>query len=160
MEDRAWMARANIQFCLPIIAMYRTHIWGCHSETGTIRCPYVGLLPDQWCYACQYGPLTLFSQISCNIENIPPTKAALGQHIKRSSYQSEHGQSPEVQSELPDVTDWGWETSQTAGYIPTWTTLSIAEVACIELISCKCAKYCNWICNCFKAELECMHPTF
>ena len=75
--------------------------------------------------------MTLFSQMSRNIENIPPTHAALDQHIKRSSYQSGHAwrQSLEVQPELPDVTDWGWETSQTADYIPKLTTLPIAEVA-------------------------------
>ena len=63
--------------------------------------------------------ITLFSQMSHNIENIPPTQATLDQHIKRSSYQSEHEQSVEVQPELPDVTGWGWETPQTAGYVPT-----------------------------------------
>ena len=57
--------------------------------------------------------------------------------FNRLSYQSGHvwGQSLEVQPEFPDVTDEGWETSQTAGYIPKWTTLPIAEVACLELIS-------------------------
>ena len=43
-------------------------------------------------------------------------------------------------TELPDDTDWGWETSQTAGYIPKLTTLAVAEVAFLALISCKCAK--------------------
>ena len=73
--------------------------------------------------------------MSRNIENIPPTQATLDQHIKRSSYQSEHEQSVEVQPELPDFTGWGWETPQTAGYVPTWTTLCIAKVACLELIA-------------------------
>ena len=45
-------------------------------------------------------------------------------------------------TELPDDTDWEWETSQTAGYIPKLTTLGIAEVAFLALISCKCAKSC------------------
>ena len=48
-------------------------------------------------------------------------------------------------TELPDVTDWGWETSQTTGYIPKWTTLPIAMVACLALVSCKCAKSCKGI---------------
>ena len=65
------------------------------------------------------------------------------------------GQSLEVQPGLPDVTDWGLEISQTAGYIPKWTTLPIAEGACIELISSKCAKSCKGTRNCFKADLEC-----
>ena len=58
-------------------------------------------------------------------------------------------------TELPDDTDWGWETSQTAGYIPKLTTLAITEVAFLALISCKCAKSCMENCNCFKADLEC-----
>ena len=58
--------------------------------------------------------MTLFSQMSRNIDNIPPPQAALDQHIKRSSYQAGHvwGQSLEVQPELPDVTDWGLDISQ------------------------------------------------
>ena len=101
--------------------------------------------------------MTLFSQMSRNIDNIPPTQAALDQHIKRSSYQPGHvcRQSLEVQPEHPVIPDLGWETSQTAGYIPKWTTLPIAEVSCLELISCKCAKSCKGNCNCFKADLEC-----
>ena len=84
--------------------------------------------------------MTLFSKMARTIENIPPTKAALEQHTRISSYQSGHvwGQSLNVQPVLPDVTDWGWETSQTADYIPKWTTSPISEIACHELISCKC----------------------
>ena len=48
-------------------------------------------------------------------------------------------------TELPDDTDWGWETSQTAGYIPKLTTLAIAEVAFLALISSKCAKFARGI---------------
>ena len=62
-------------------------------------------------------------------------------------------------NELPYVTDWGWETSQSTGYIPKLTTLPIAEVACLALASCKCAKS-------YKGELQLfqgrpgMHPTW
>ena len=141
MEDRACMAIDHIKFCHPVIAMCK-HTRGCHSAAG----PGMNV---------NTARITLFSQMSRNIENIPPKQAALDQHIKRSSYQSEHEQSVEVQPELPDVTGWGWETPQTAGYVPTWTTLYIATVACLELIACTCAKYCNGNFNCFKADLEC-----
>ena len=46
MEDLACMARCHRQFYHPVITMYSIHALGCHSETGTIRCPRV--LPDQW----------------------------------------------------------------------------------------------------------------
>ncbi len=47
--------------------------------------------------------MRLFSQMSRNIDNIPPRQADLDQHFKRSSYQSGHvwGPSLEVQPELP-----------------------------------------------------------
>ena len=136
MEDLVCMARDHRQFCHIVIAMY------CRTSGDM----YVN---TAW--------MILFSQMSRNIDNIPPPQAALDQHITRSSYQSGHmwGQSLEVQPELPDVTDWGLEISQTAGYIPKWTTLPIAEIACLELISCKYAKSCKGNCNCFKADLEC-----
>ena len=101
--------------------------------------------------------MTLFSKMSRNIENIPPTRVALEQHIRRASYQAGHiwGQSLEMQPAIPNATDWGWETCQTAGYIPKWTTLPVAETACLELISCKCTKSCKGNCKCFKANLNC-----
>ena len=39
--------------------------------------------------------------------------------------------------------------------IPAWTTLPIAKVAFLALVSCKCAKSCKGYCNCFNADLEC-----
>ena len=140
----------------------------CHYHTCTVNIPEDIILKLErfgvimYCRTSVYmnvntARMTLFSQMSRNIDNIPPPQAALEQHIKKSSYQSGHvwGQSLEVQPGLPDVTDWGFEISQTAGYIPKWTALLIAEVACLELISCKCAKSCKGYCNCFKANLEC-----
>ena len=34
--------------------------------------------------------MTLFTMSSCSIDNISPTKAALEEHIKRSTYQTGH----------------------------------------------------------------------
>ena len=71
--------------------------------------------------------------------------------------QGTRGRSLEVQPELPDVTDWKWETSQTAGYIPKWTTLHIAEIAYLERMSCKCAQSCKGNCICFKQTWNAHH---
>ena len=45
----------------------------------------------------------LFAQGNKSIENIPPTQAALAQHIKRAAYQEGHawGQALEPMQELP-----------------------------------------------------------
>ena len=101
--------------------------------------------------------LNLFSRKSRSIEHVPSTQYALEQHVKRASFQSGHvwGQSLELQPVIPDVTHWGWESGQPVGYSPKWTTMTIAQKACLELISCKCVKGCkgNW--KCFKTNMEC-----
>ena len=55
MGGLACMARDHSQFCHPVIAINSKHIWGYHSETGTIHCPRV--LPDQWriCMSIRHG---------------------------------------------------------------------------------------------------------
>jgi hypothetical protein len=63
-------------------------------------------------------------------DNIPPTRAALEEHIKRATYQAGHiwGQTLQLQPLVPSPSDWGWE---------------IAEKACLELTSCNCTKSCK-----------------
>ena len=51
----------------------------------------------------------LFAQKSRSLENIPPTQAALEQHLKRARYQCNCWNmclSPDPQ--LPDPSNWGW----------------------------------------------------
>ena len=76
-----------------------------------------------------------------NVQLIPPTKAALEEHVKRAVYQGGHvlGQILLPAPELPPPTNWGW--SMTGGqYTPYWTRLPEAADNCIELVSCKCQK--------------------
>ena len=98
----------------------------------------------------------LFAQGNKSIENIPPTQAALAQHIKRAAYQAGHawGQALEPMQELPSPAKWGWQQSP-EGWSPKWTTLAEASRACSELISCGCKKACRGLCKCTKASLPC-----
>lgn len=58
----------------------------------------------------------LFTQRSRSLESIPPTQAALTQHIKRASYQACcWSMAMTLVPELPNPKDWGWH--------PLWTTL-------------------------------------
>ena len=86
----------------------------------------------------------LFAQGNKSIENIPPTQAALTQHIKRAAYQAGHvwGQVLEPMQELPSPAEWGWQQSP-EGWSPKWTTLAEASKACSELISCGCKRACR-----------------
>lgn len=97
----------------------------------------------------------LFTQKSRSLENLPPTQAALKQHIKRASYQSNcWKQCLTTHYELPSPADWGWRKDIT-GWQPLWTTLPQASETCYELIHCGCKKGCTGLCKCLKASLKC-----
>ena len=45
------------------------------------------------------------------LENIPPTKEALHQHVRKATFQGGYvwGQCLETQQSLPSLTEWGWQ---------------------------------------------------
>jgi len=92
-----------------------------------------------------------------NVELIPPTKAALEEHVKRTVYQGGHvwGQILLSAPELPPPTNWGWSRTGEGQYTPYWTRLPEAAHSCIELVSCNCKKGCVRRCKCKKAALQC-----
>ena len=92
-----------------------------------------------------------------NVELIPPTKAALEEHVKRAAYQGGHvwGQVLLPAPELPAATSWGWIKSEDGLHDPHWTRLPQAAQSCRELLSCKCKMGCVNRCKCKKAALEC-----
>ena len=98
----------------------------------------------------------LFAQGNRSIENVPPTQAALEQHVNRAAYQAGHvwGQALEPMQELPSPSEWGWQQSP-EGWSPRWTMLDEASKACSELIKCGCKRACRGLCKCTKANLPC-----
>ena len=51
----------------------------------------------------------LFTKNSRSLENMPPTEAALRQHIKQASYQANcWNKALTPNPELPSRADWGW----------------------------------------------------
>lgn len=98
----------------------------------------------------------LFAKKS-SVQNIPPTYAALEQHVKRSALQGGHvwGQALVPEPVLPPPTDWGWHRSDDGPYTPLWTTLPEASKTCYELVSCGCKKGCRNRCKCKNASLQC-----
>ena len=84
----------------------------------------------------------LFTQKSRTLQNIPPTQAALQQHIKRTCYQANcWNQTLVKDQEIPDPSNCGW-TKETTKWQPLWTTLLEVSQSCYELISCRCKKDC------------------
>lgn len=99
---------------------------------------------------------TIFSQGTRGIESIPPTQAALEQHVKRAAFQAGHvwGRTLDLIQDLPSAAEWGWSLSSD-GWTPKWTTLPEASKACNELIRCGCKRACRGLCKCTKANLPC-----
>jgi len=97
----------------------------------------------------------LFSKKGRAMDAIPPTRAALVQHIKRAIYQGGHcwGKMLEVSQNLPSPGQWGWTDS--SNWKPLWTTLPEASSSSRELLSCGCKKSCRGQCKCKKAALKC-----
>ena len=99
----------------------------------------------------------LFAQKGRSIENIPPTKAALVQHIKRAVYQAGYcwAQATTPSPVLPCPSEWGWKRKEPCSWEANWTSLPEATVACRELLRCGCKKGCKKNCKCSKAALQC-----
>lgn len=100
----------------------------------------------------------LFAQSSRTIKNIPPTQAALRQHVKRAAYQAGYvwGQCLLAEQVLPSPAEWGWKLDTDGDrWVPVWSTLPEVSKSCAELIHCGCRKSCTGPCRCFKANLPC-----
>lgn len=91
------------------------------------------------------------------LDRIPPTKAALIEHVKRAAYQAGHvwGQSCVAQQNLPNPSDWGWTKEASDRWVPFWSALPEAAKSCKELIKCGCKKACRLPCKCLSASLTC-----
>ena len=97
----------------------------------------------------------LFTKKGRTMDALPPSRAALIQHIKRAVYQGGHcwGKMLQVSIHLPSPGDWGWTDS--ANWKPLWTTLPEASISSRELLRCGCKKGCRGQCKCKKAALKC-----
>ena len=100
--------------------------------------------------------LELFTTQNRSIENIPPTSAALTQHILRATYQAGHcwGQALLANMNMPNPGEWGWKLVNNE-WSPLWTLLPEASMVCRELLTCGCKKQCGGACKCIKANLPC-----
>ena len=101
----------------------------------------------------------LFTRKGRSIENIPPSSAALHQHIKRAAYQAGFcwGQALVKLQETPSPSIWGWKRIKEGLWEPFWTSLQQASESCAELIKCGCKSEngCRGRCKCVKASLNC-----
>ena len=100
----------------------------------------------------------MFTHSLKSLDSIPPTKAALHQHVKRTLLVSAFiwHRALEKQLCLPDPAQYGWEwNGRLKTWVPYWTDLGDASAACALMLHCTCVKACKGNCKCSKAGLRC-----
>ena len=100
----------------------------------------------------------LFTQKAREIENIPPTKDALHQHVLRAAYQAGHVwcQALNKIQTLPKPEDFGWRRKNNT-WVPRWITQPQASEGCRVIIKCGCLKGCKGRCSCHSDSLGALH---
>ena len=99
----------------------------------------------------------LFMQKNTQFDYLPPTMAALRQHIKRAVYQGGiiWGQALQNEPNLPSPDEWGWKENSDHSWAIYWTHLNSISNVCKELCKCSCKKDCGARCSCRKSNLQC-----
>lgn len=99
----------------------------------------------------------LFTKKSRSMEALPPTEAALLQHVKRAAFQSGYSwyRCLSAQQTLPSPNQWGWCDDGSGEWKPLWTTLPEVAKCCPELLKCSCKTGCGKRCKCTKARVKC-----
>ena len=101
---------------------------------------------------------SMFTHNLKSLENIPPTQAALYQHVKRTLLVAGYTWRVAFRKmlNLPDPGLHGWEwNDRLLQWVPYWTKLDDASKACAMLLHCGCQKSCTGNCKCSKAGMRC-----
>ena len=90
-------------------------------------------------------------------ELLPPTRATLLPHIKRTNYICQVGRSYECTHPLlPSLTDSGWLLDEEKKIKPVLCLYPPAPKGVIELVKCACKSgQCGMGCSCIKNNLPC-----
>ena len=105
--------------------------------------------------------LELFARKQRSYEAIPPTRAALVQHIKQTkpssaAYQAGciWSQALVCQPNAESPAEWGWKQEGDNWNI-IWSALSPVAQSCQQLTRCQCKTQCRGRCKCYKFSLSC-----
>ena len=94
----------------------------------------------------------LFTSDKYNQENIPPSQAALFEHINKALLQTScyWNQATSVHQDNPDFSESGWQ-KENSTWQPYWKTLDDACKTCPILLHCCCGRPCSANCIYSKA---------
>lgn len=101
--------------------------------------------------------LELFARKQKPYDMIPPTVAALKEHVKRAAFQAGHiwGQSLIKEPESKSPSDWGWMKQEDNTWKVFWSSLVPIAKSCQELTKCGCKRECIGRCKCYSFSLAC-----
>ena len=101
---------------------------------------------------------SMFTHNLKSLDNIPPTQAALYQHVKRTllvaAYMWHVAFRKMLNMPHPGLYGWEWN-DRVQQWVPFWTVLEDASKACSMLLHCGCQKSCTGNCKCSKAGKRC-----
>ncbi len=97
----------------------------------------------------------LFTSKGKTMENIPPTAAALSEHIKRSVLQARKWyHCLEATRVDQDPAHWGW-MKENQIFFPVWSLMPPISKVTEALIRCECKNCVDGRCKCRKSGLRC-----
>ena len=97
----------------------------------------------------------MYSQACVKNDNIPPTKGAFQEHVRRAAHQYlQYKTACEARIDVRDPTKYGWCVIQNELVLET-TKDKMAPDSVVQLISCNCKKGCKKGCKCKKSEKPC-----
>lgn len=167
-KKTAWSAWATYPYSCMIFKAVADVPFCTIDESSTIfKCVerFVCLLYDQATDIKDVNELRreMFAKIGTPMETLPPTKASLLQHVRRSIYQASlwyESCTPLVGKPSPEL--FGWKKVADAGpeefhWAPHWSDLPPAATGCRELVQCGCKALplCTRKCRCHEAGLPC-----
>ena len=153
-----WISFPNLTDLLVALTL-NPNMFGIESNHMQRIERFVVLMYSKGCGAAGVNEATLrlFTSGTKSLESIPPTQAALFQHVKRAILQSSFywHQALSAQQEIQDFSGWGWQKDNTSTWQPLWTTLDDASVDCTTLLHCGGNNGCTGRCKCNRAGVQC-----
>ena len=127
------------------------------SEIGVLK-EFVVIMYDRSSSTIKVNDarLDLFVRKQRPYNGIPPSRAALVEHIKRPVLLAGHTWVSRYVSLqlLPSPSRWGLEKASGV-WVQHWTSLAPIAASCQELLKCGCRISCSGNCKCFRSVLPC-----
>ena len=112
------------------------------------------------CTTVNSARLEMFKYLAKDFPQIPPTKDALLQHLKRGAFTAGHvwGQALVKEPQIPPPSEWGYKREGESSWMPLWTTRETISKSHLQI--CRCKKQCKPPCLCATKKVICTSLCF